>query len=245
MNHLVYELERLIATYRDQPHVEIELRLGWHRSNQFDTDIGKTYYDMIYQTLRNSTMPWNEQVTHVHTNRTMRMITDAQHRVLDVHKKVKLEVVDFLLHGTPFDLRMSVCAELPIKGPFHKEHFQFLRSRARSTWRHHEWTYDLTCVTRNAPVDECAETMCVYELELELNLSDARPSTPPGLLAQSGVMKLFDMLCVNPSDQAVVTKIELNRKEKNHLKKKELSSIKPPDTRQNGIQQQRYSLQAF
>jgi hypothetical protein len=205
MNHLVYELERLVSRYRHQPNVEIELRLGWQRPDKFDTDIGQTYYDAIRHAIRDSFAP--SEITHVHVYRNMRMITDKHGNVLDVHKKVKLETIDFLLKGTPFDVRLSVCNEIPVRRPPPFHVFTPLRSRSRLSWTHNEWTYDLTCVTRMHLDNEFSETLMAYEFELELNPSACVHDTSL-LIAQSGFAKLCDLLQIQPSDQAVVTHIK-------------------------------------
>jgi hypothetical protein len=220
MNHLVYELERLVTAHRNTPNVEIEIRLGWQRPDKFDTDIGQTYYDTIRHALHNSVMrdTRSTQNTHVYTFKNMRMITDERGNPLNMHKKVKIESVDFLLHGTPFDVRLSVCTELPVRD-VPTTPFQFLRSRVRESWSHNEWTYDLTRIVRSQPDNEYIDTLNSYECELELKPLKAGDDTPL-IIAQSGVMKLCDLLQINPNDQSVISQIQLNRKEKNHLKKK-------------------------
>lgn len=211
MNHLVYELERLVSQYRNRENVEIEIRLGWQRPDKFDTNIGQHYYDAIRRTLGASLSPQPE--THVHTYRNIRMITDIHGNILDIHKKIKLETIDFLLKGTPFDVRLSVCTEVPVRRPPPPHVFVPLRARSRLSWTHKEWTYDLTCVTRTQPENEFSDTLVGYEFELELNPSACVQDTDL-LIAQSGFAKLCDVLSINPADQAVIAQIK-----KNHLKK--------------------------
>lgn len=211
MNHLVYELERLVSLYRHKPNVEIEIRLGWQRPDKFDTNIGQTYYEAIRHTMGG--LLSTPKTTHVCTYRNMRMITDDRGNIIDIHKKVKIETIDFLMKGTPFDVRISVCVEIPVHHPPHPQVFVPLRSRDRMSWTHNEWTYDLTRVSRREPDNEYIETLLAYEFELELNPS-ACASDTSALIAQSGFAKLCDMLHINPHDQAVVTQIK-----KKHLKK--------------------------
>ena len=243
MNHLVYELERLIGNYSQQPNVEIEIRLGWQTPERFDTNIGKVYYDFVHQALTSSAMPRRGNNTHVYTHKNTRIITDSQGKIKDAHKKIKLEVVDFLLHGTPFDVRLSVCVEVPVKHRLNLAECRYLRSRSRTTWQHDDWMYDLTCITLSEPSGPFVDSLCSFEFELELMPNRSENSS---FLAQSGVMKLCDLLQINPYDQSVISKIKLNHREKNHLKKRDtIRHNKNNSNRQHGIQQQqqRYSLQ--
>lgn len=242
MNHLVYELDRLIAQYSQQPNVEIELRLGWQTPERFDTNIGQVYHDFINDALMRSGMPRKYSVTDVYTHKNMRVITNSHGHILDVHKKIKLESVDFLLHGTPFDVRLSVCMEIPVRNQrIDLAECRYLRSRCRNTWVHDDWVYDLTGITQSEPSGPFTDSLCSFEFELEL--LKGRKDTP-GFLAQSGVMKLCDLLQINPHDQSVISKIKLNHREKNHLKKRDTVRHNKDNNRQNGIQQQqRYTVQ--
>lgn len=218
MNPLVSTLESLLSTYRHLDNVEIELRLGWNNKLRFRTDIGPLYYETIYNTLNGLNNKMRESVSHVHlcsakprTRKNIRVITDDRHNVLDAHKKVKLETVDFMLHGTPFDLRMSVCTETPVTR-FPKRlpsHAAYVRSRYRNSWEYKTWTYDLTRVTSAVPEDNFTETLEGYEFELELNMTKANEQNLDNLyLAHSSVLKIMDML------PEPVTKIVLFKKTK-------------------------------
>jgi hypothetical protein len=139
------------------------------------------------------------------------VITDDNNNVIDAHKKVKLETVDFMLYGTPFDLRMSVCTEIPVP-KFPKRlppHADYVRSRYRNSWEYKTWTYDLTSVTNGVPEDNFTETLQSYEFELELNIDKANEQNSSNLyLAHSSVLKIMDMM------PEPVTKIVLFKKTK-------------------------------
>ena len=217
MNPLVSTLEGLLSKYRHVDNVEIELRLGWNNKLRFRTDIGPLYYETIYDTLNRLTNK-RESVSHVYlcsskprTRKNIRVITDDRNHVIDAHKKVKLETVDFMLYGTPFDLRMSVCTEIPV-AKFPKQlppHADYVRSRYRNSWEYKTWTYDLTTVTNAVPEDNFTETLQAYEFELELNMKKANALNLNTLyLAHSSVLKILDMI------PEPVTKIVLFKKTK-------------------------------
>ena len=134
--------------------------------------------------------------------------------------------------------------ELPVKKRPALSECRYLRSRSRNTWKHDDWVYDLTYVTQSEPSGPFTDSLSSFELELELLKGRTDTSS---FLAQSGVMKLCDLLQINPYDQSVISKIKLNHREKNHLKKRTtVRHNKDNSNRQNGNQQQqqqRYSLQ--
>jgi len=205
MNALVSTLDNLLSKYRHVDNVEIELRLGWNTKLRFRTDIGQMYYGTIYNTLNHITNATKrESVSHVYlcsskqrNRKNIRVITDNHNNVIDAHKKIKLETVDFMLYGTPFDMRMSVCVELPVT-KFPKRlptHAAYVRSRHRSSWEYKTWTYDLTQVTNAIPDDHFTETIQAYEFELELNIGQANEQNLNTLyLAHSSILKIMDML---------------------------------------------------
>lgn len=205
MNPLVSTLENLLSTYRHVDNVEIELRLGWNNKLRFRTDIGPMYYESIRNTMsRLTNASPKKRESHVYlcsarprAVKNIRVITDDRGNVIDAHKKVKLETVDFMLYGTPFDLRMSVCTETPAKA-FPKKlpkHASYVRSRYRDSWEYKTWTYDLTSVINASPEDNFTETLQAYEFEIELNLNRANEHNLNDLyLAHSSVMKIMDVL---------------------------------------------------
>jgi len=217
MNHIVYELRGLLDKYRNEPHIEIELRLGWKGRKRFDTNIGKIYSDMIYNILAPTPFERTDETTHVYVHNNVRVITDATGIPMVSQKKRKIEIHDILLHGTPFDLRVSVCQELPTLVP---PNYTFLRSRERTTWKYKNWKYDLTHARSAESYDKTAESLDSYEFELELDLAEAnRKQLTSQYIAHATVMKLFDLVYIsNPRDESLVTQIEHVEKTKNNLK---------------------------
>jgi hypothetical protein len=222
MNHIVYELTQLLDKYRGEPHIEIELRLGWKHPRRFDTNIGKRYSDQIYNLMSRTSFARTDENSNVHVYRNVRVITDpVTGNVLASQKKRKIETHDILLHGTPFDLRMSVCQELPVSPPSPNDPREFVRSRARTAWKYKIWSYDLTHARSANPRDDTDETLDSYEFELEIDLNQAnRTRLTSQYIAHSTVMKLFDIVYTNnPYDQSLVTQIEPVETVKNNLKK--------------------------
>lgn len=207
MNPLVSTLESLLCKYRYVDNVEVELRLGWNNKHRFCTDIGSLYYDTFLNILNRFTKSKKqESVSHVYIcsakhgsrkRKNIRVIVDNNHQVIDAHQKMKLESVDFMLYGTPFDVRISVCTETPVS-IFPKKlphHASFVRSRYRNSWEYKTWTYDLTQATSYAPDDVFKESLQSFEFELELNVKLANEQNLNSLyLAHSSILKIMDMI---------------------------------------------------
>lgn len=216
MNHVVYKLTELLNQYRHEPYIELELRLGWKTARRFDTNIGKTYSDQFYHMLDSTPFARTDENSDVFVHKNVRVVRTATDTVCQ--KKRKIETHDILLHGTPFDLRISVCQELP--APFPREPHEFVRSRARTTWKYKLWSYDLTHARSAQPRDETEDTLDSYEFELEVDLIEAnRSKVPSQYIAHSTVMKLFDLVYAMPQDESAITKIEPVETLKNNLKK--------------------------
>ena len=220
-NSLYFELVRIIEKYRNVPCIEIELRLGWKKETCFDTNICKNYYDYFTRKLNESSMTKNSSNTNVYMFRNVRIITNENDTViLSAHRKKKLEVVDFLMYGTPFDVRLSVCCETPVvnNNVISIQKATRVRRRARSSFQYKMWSYDLTHAILESPLDEYEEDCNVFEVELELNTLDANQGNHSSTyLAHSAFLKIRDLLCLNEEEEIDLKNIHLlDRKEYNN-----------------------------
>ena len=222
------ELVRVIERYRGLPNVEIEIRLGWKRPDRFDTNIGESFFETVKETLEKSVLKRSVHESSVYTHGVLRRVVSRDRA--DVHKKKRLEIVDFDLPGTPYDARVSVCQETPVRLTHSNHEWCFLRNRHRTCYEYKMWRYDLTKCVLAKPVDDFAEDIVSYELELELDVfkADGHSSS---YLARSAVLKIVDL-------------VEMNKAEKINLKSIAISSNnnttqQPPiQDNQNGFPEQ-------
>lgn len=190
---MFHELVRVIDRYRDVPNVEIEVRLGWKGRDRFDTNVGETFFEGIRETLQSSdVLKKVSQESNVYTSGILRKVVTRGERD-DVHKKKRLEVLDFDILGTPYDARVSVCQEIPVRTTTKPLEWSFLRHRRRSSYLYKMWRYDLTMCTLANPVDEYAESLVTYEIELELDVNKAGDCSS-SYLAHAAVVKIIDLV---------------------------------------------------
>lgn len=202
MQALFHEIQRLLERHQHKPHVEIEVRFGWKQDTYFDTNIQREFYDNIYHKLDSPTLYKTEEKSKIYIWKNMRVIV-VNNRIQLVQRKRIVEFVDLRLEGTPFDIRLSVCQEIPVK--IYPENIlnlaTLIRERSRSTFQYKMWSYDLTSVF----VPYTGET--VFEFEIELNARAVDGKTSLVYLAHSLALKIQD-----------VASWTVNKCEKIHLK---------------------------
>jgi len=189
MNVLFHELTRVISLYRSRPDIEIEVRFGWKHKTHFDTNLQIHFFELLRRKFSQSDcFMERKSSTEVYIYDSCRVITDTKGTILDTHRKVNLESIDFALEGTPYDVRISVCQERPVKklnlilDQKHK-----IRSRERYQYIYKMWNYDLTRVFVHSTGSH------VYEFELELNIHNTDKKHTPEYLAHSMLMKINDV----------------------------------------------------
>jgi hypothetical protein len=197
---LYHELERVIHKYRYTPGIEIEVRFGWNdrEHKRFDTNIQERYYSSVLETLFQSYRYHNGFEEHQSsrdvvyqdpmTNTRVVMNND---QVVSVHKKYKLEVMDFEVAGTPFDIRIAVSMETPYQCVVtDRRRLVQVRTRDRNTFKYRMWNYDITSCVMREPMNN---TNQVYEFEIELDCLKANTSNvPSAYLAESLFLKMND-----------------------------------------------------
>lgn len=210
---LFYELVRVIECYRNVPNVEIELRLGWIQNHRFSTNIGASYFQQIINRLEHSDLEQSHETSDVYIQGILRKIVNPKKNTT-IQKKKRLETIDFSAHGTPYDIRVSVCQEIPVRPKnTNDDTWSFLRNRKRSSFRYKMWNYDLSECNLNAPVDEYSEDTLSYEVELELDTSDIQ-NLSSSYLAHSAVVKILELVCMDQHEKINLKTIDLTSRNK-------------------------------
>ena len=200
MQRLFHEIHRLIEKYHTKPHIEIEVRFGWKQDTYFDTNIRYEFYQNIYQRLNSPLFNKQEEYSEVYMWKNIRIVK-ANGAVVSVHRKRRLEHVDLALKGTPYDVRLSVCQELPTSCDEKLLHeATLIRKRTRTSFHYKMWSYDLTKVF----IPKSDEL--VFEFEIELVPRKVSSSTSVNYLAYSLAMKIVDvsLFPVNKCDTPVL-----------------------------------------
>ena len=210
------ELTRVIERYRYRRDVEIEIRLGWKTPERFDTNVGESFFETMNETLRNSGLARSVHESSVYTHGILRNVVTRDGQI-DVHKKKRLEVVDFNIQGTPYDARVSVCQEIPVRLRDPNQDWCFLRNRHRTCYEYKMWRYDFTKCALASPVDAYTEDIVSYEVELELDVSKAKGHSS-SYLAHSAVVKIIDLVEMNNVEKINLKSIDISSRNKNTTK---------------------------
>ena len=173
MTALFSAWETTIDEYKDQPNVEIEIRLGKVNRGKFDTNVGQATFERVLRRLRryegwDST---NESQTTVYMDPTtgkrvvMNDITDEMESCMI---KRRLLVNDQVLPGFPVDARLGISSEVPYdRDADTEENFTRTRKRTRYSFVRKGLSIDLSDVSGDAE-DKDSEEATEYQIELEI-----------------------------------------------------------------------------
>jgi hypothetical protein len=173
MTALFSAWETTIDQYKDQPNVEIEIRLGKVNRGKFDTNVGQATFERVLRRLRrydgwDST---NESQTTVYMDPTtgkrvvMNDVTDEMESCMI---KRRLLVNDQVLPGFPVDARLGISSEVPYdREADTEENFTRTRKRTRYSFVRKGLSIDLSEVSGDAE-DKDSEEATEYQIELEI-----------------------------------------------------------------------------
>lgn len=191
-------LKNLIKKYKNVENTEIEIRLGIIEDSKFNSGLNsEQFYNKIKEQL-NTYKQWNkveEIESEEQINGNIKKIENNY-----ICKK-KLETVDFNFKGTPYDFRISVCTETPIK--VSKFNPNLIRKKNRTSYYYKECKFDLTKVE----IEDNDEIIENEEFEIELlNLNS---NTSDLYRAHSALLKIYDVIniCEEIKSSAKLIKI--------------------------------------
>lgn len=170
IDNIITVLNDKLDVYKKIDNIELEGRLGIYDidSNKFDTDIGEEYFGIIKEMLV-SFDGWESVVT---TNTTdyfynkYRMTVDNETAQRVCVEKKKLVKYSFYDEGLPFDFRISISKEDPVKlNSFPTKGYDkmFKREKNRTSYTFQNVRFDLTVV--HVEKDDVIEEN--FEVEIE------------------------------------------------------------------------------
>ena len=163
----------VIKTYKDQPHVEVELRLGTLqegvRSSRFETNVGKEAFDYVKRGL-DKYRGWDKVVessTEVFYNDNKRQTEDEEGNIESI-VKTKIKNIDQRMEGKKFDVRLGMSKEVPAVVEEGQE-IEYDRSvvKERKSYVRKDVSIDVTKVTGEFQDKDDEETE-KYQIELEI-----------------------------------------------------------------------------
>jgi hypothetical protein len=190
----------LVLKHKDEPHVELEMRLGKFNGKMFDTNVGKATFDRVMVGLQKY-MGWEKVVGTEHEvfyrekDGVRISVDEATGDETIVHKeRVKNE--DFKkIKDTPYDVRFSVSKEHPLP-PDTERDMDKKKTKKRMSFVRKNLTIDLTiCIGDSHDMD--AEEPVTYQIEFEI-IDPQRVQTKDDMFNIIHKIKdVFNLLCTN------------------------------------------------
>ena len=167
MNELFEKVGPTFSKFQNEPHVEMELRLGKINRGTFDTNVGQATFEKILRRLHKYT-GWEKvkKTSDVaYYKDSIRLVIDEDtDESVQVMKK-KIGTVDQMLPGRPLDVRFAVATENPCTQDV--DEYASAKKRVRESFVRKNLSIDMTVVSGN-PADLDSEEENSYQIEFEI-----------------------------------------------------------------------------
>ena len=174
MTALFAAWENTIDEYKNQPNVEIEIRLGKVNRGKFDTNVGQATFERALRRLRKyegwESTNESQSTVYMDTAAGKRVVmNDVTDEMESCVIKKRLLVNDQVLTGFPVDARLGISSEVPYDrdGTEDDENFTRVKKRKRYSFVRKGLSIDLSEVSGDAD-DKDSEEATEYQIELEI-----------------------------------------------------------------------------
>jgi hypothetical protein len=173
MTTLFTAWESTIDEYKDQPNVEIEIRLGKVNRGTFDTNVGQATFEKVLRRLRKyegwESTKESQSTVYVDTAAGKRVVmNDVTDEMESCVVKKRLLVKDQVLDGYLVDARLGISSEVPYdREADTEENFTRVKKRKRYSFVRKGLSIDLSEVSGDAD-DKDSEEATEYQIELEI-----------------------------------------------------------------------------
>jgi len=171
VHKLCDKLYPLLLKYKNEEHIELEMRLGKFNGKMFDTNVGKTTFDRVMLGLQKY-MGWEKVVGTEHEvfykeNDGTRISVDEATGTEVIMRKERVKNEDFKkMKGTPYDVRFSVSKEIPLPEDTNRD-MDKKKTKKRMSFVRKNLSIDMTiCIGDSHDMD--AEDPMVYQIEFEI-----------------------------------------------------------------------------
>ena len=160
----------LIFQSKDTPGLEIEMRLGKMNGTFFDTNVGEKTFDKILEALEQF-QHWEEKKSDIvevfYYNESKKRLTwDEDNGTQECIMKKNILKKDFSDDKHPYDVRVSVCQEIPTEKPVDEDADRMIEKYRRSFIRKN-LSIDMTIISGDSQ-DMDDEDGKKYQVELEI-----------------------------------------------------------------------------
>lgn len=164
-------VEPILDKYKNEDYIEMEFRLGKFNGTFFDTNIGEKMYIAILNGLNKYTgwdrIVQSETEVFYREKDNLRITIDESTNEETIIKKERVHVEDFKqLEGTPFDIRFSVCKEIPMEHDYESE-MDGKKTKTRTSYIRKNVSIDVTSISGNTQ-DMDSEDPFTYQVEFEI-----------------------------------------------------------------------------
>lgn len=192
MDKLYPKIQQLVHKFKNEPHIEIEFRLGKVNRGSFDTNVGPEVYKKALTALTmykgwEKTSVSNDQVFYGDNGRRAVSNEDSE----DVVRVVKTKVVklDHVCDDRPLDVRMGISTEVPCEAD-EDEVYEKVKTRTRYSFVRKNLSIDVSMI-KGTPDDPDCDEDTQYQIELEI--IDPKKVTDDYILFPL-VNKVFDLM---------------------------------------------------
>tara|TARA_B100000902_G_scaffold392360_1_gene444639 strand:+ start:1629 stop:2231 length:603 start_codon:yes stop_codon:yes gene_type:complete len=164
-------IQPILDNYKNEEYIEMEFRLGKYNGTFFDTNIGEKKYIAILNGLNKYTS-WDrivraETEVFYRDKDNLRITIDESTNEETIVKKERVHVEDFKqIKDTPFDIRFSVCKEIPMEHDYDSE-MDGKKTKTRTSYVRKNVSIDVTSISGNTK-DMDSEDPFTYQVEFEI-----------------------------------------------------------------------------
>lgn len=169
-------LQELVAKFRANPNVEMEVRLGRHEGDRFTPGVTFAYSSALYTDMTNqeSVKQWTGKSDLTHFTYKYfdggirgRYAVDKDAKT-EFHQIKKADTLDVQCPTRLYALRFALKEEIPMRSFQTASPATLVRCNSRSSIFHHPWTYDFTKTVQGRTTEEACQVPHTIMVELEL-----------------------------------------------------------------------------
>jgi hypothetical protein len=187
------ELQQLIARYKMDKEIEIELRIGQIQFDGFKPGMGaKSFYEKVKNILTASNC-WEkvteDKYTEWHQDGIRKTTVHNGKKIKPICiKKEKLQNINLKYNNAPYDIRISVAKEVAVSTKITKTAKTVIRNKIRHSYYYRDYRIDLT------EVEQICNNVTENKYELELEFLNLDSKVSDLYRAHSGFLLFRDII---------------------------------------------------
>ena len=156
----------VLTQYQNEDHIEVEIRLGKHNGNVFDTNVGKDTWERVLSALKKykdwECVSKSESDVFYNDANNIRISMDSDTGEQAMIQKISVVKKDF--QAEPLDIRFCIAREIPTSGDYDMDR---KRNKIRHSFVRKNLSIDMT-MSSGDNIDMDSEEEYVYQIELEI-----------------------------------------------------------------------------